>query len=271
MNLETRLKISATLKGIKKKPVSEETKMKLRLINLGKKYSPETIEKRASKMRGRVVSEETKLKISIARKNGRPSLPKGTYHHSEETRRKISESNKGQIRGAFQSSEYKERMRKLQTGKKYSLETRKKISEIVTKSYSEGVHTYKKSGCEKVIENLLQEKDLRYKYQYYIVRKGFCHAVDFFLLDYNIAIECDGDYWHGSSVMFKDENEIHKIRKITIREMREKDSYQTKFIEQLGIKMLRLPEWLIHTCLGDCEDLIDRYILDSHIMTNKVS
>ena len=43
MDEQTKKKISRALKGIKRHPLSEETKMKLRLANLGKKQSSETI------------------------------------------------------------------------------------------------------------------------------------------------------------------------------------------------------------------------------------
>lgn len=98
---EVRRKISLSLTGRKKHPLSEETKMKLRLANLGKKQSFETIVKRVAKLKGRVYTPEQRMHISVARKNGKVSRPAGTWHHSKETLKKIADSNRGQIRGSI--------------------------------------------------------------------------------------------------------------------------------------------------------------------------
>lgn len=78
--------------------VSDETKEKIRQANLGKKCSPETIEKRASKRRGKPtwnkgiktgpISDEKKTKISQSTRG----IPK-----SQETKDKISATKKGSI------------------------------------------------------------------------------------------------------------------------------------------------------------------------------
>jgi hypothetical protein len=51
--------------GHKGKKLKESTKQKLREINIGKKQSKETIEKRMIKIRGRKLSEEHKKKLSL--------------------------------------------------------------------------------------------------------------------------------------------------------------------------------------------------------------
>lgn len=69
---ETRHKMSLARKGAKRKPLSEETKEKLRVANTGKKATP-----------------EARVKMSLARKG----IKRGAL--SLEARRKISESRKG--------------------------------------------------------------------------------------------------------------------------------------------------------------------------------
>ena len=70
-------------------------------------------------------SEETKIKISEARK-GKPSWNKGkTGIYSEETRRKLSEAKKGK---KF-SEEHKRKMSEAKKGKKLSEEHKRKMSE----------------------------------------------------------------------------------------------------------------------------------------------
>lgn len=70
-------------KGI---PLTDEQKEHLRQINLGKKQSIETIEKRRKKIVGHEVSEETKQRLRDANVGQKKS---------DETRRKISEAKKG--------------------------------------------------------------------------------------------------------------------------------------------------------------------------------
>jgi group I intron endonuclease len=94
-------------------------------------------------MRGRSPSAETRKKLSEANK-GRTSAMKGKTH-SEETRRKISEAAKGRTRspehcqnlskakkGVPKSEEHKRKLSEVNKGKKHSEETRKKMSESRT-------------------------------------------------------------------------------------------------------------------------------------------
>lgn len=97
---ETKAKISAARRGKKRSPHSEEAKKKISISLRGRKQSPELIEKRASKLRGRkrpAFSDEWKMKISLSRR-GKPSWKKGivgVFHHSDETKKKIGDAERG--------------------------------------------------------------------------------------------------------------------------------------------------------------------------------
>lgn len=54
--------------------------------------------------------------------------------------------------------------------------------------------SYRKTGIEIKIENLLQDLNLKYKYSFILKNRQF----DFLLFDKKIIIECHGDYWHGN-------------------------------------------------------------------------
>lgn len=103
----------------------------------GKHHTEKTKKILSSYKKGIPLSEETKQKMSIAHKNNPPSKEHiqymikrkaelGPYTNSEETRRKISEANKGRIT----SQSTREKLSKAHKGKKLSEETKKKLSEI---------------------------------------------------------------------------------------------------------------------------------------------
>jgi hypothetical protein len=103
---------------MKNRIVSEETKEKLRLINLGKKHSEET-KRKMSENHNRDYSDPIFLeKMSIAAKS-----------RSLETRKKISENNKKLI------AEGRIGMK----GKKHSEETKRKMSESAKKRFNKFV------------------------------------------------------------------------------------------------------------------------------------
>jgi very-short-patch-repair endonuclease len=74
----------------------------------------------------------------------------------------------------------------------YSEKTIKKIRQATLKQMENKV--FKKTNIEKVIENYLKSKNIRYKYSFILEKRQF----DFLLIDKRIIIECDGDYWHAN-------------------------------------------------------------------------
>ena len=84
MKEETKIKISNSLKGIKRKPMSDETKEKIRKSKLGSKHGP--------------LSEETKEKIRLARLG---------YKMSDEQKEKLRTVHLGKK----YSEEHREKMR----------------------------------------------------------------------------------------------------------------------------------------------------------------
>lgn len=124
---ETKKKISISNKGSipwnkgkigvtpgNKNPRSDETKQKLREANLGKKQTQETVDKRTAKLKGHVVTAETRLKIS----NG----------HKGKT---VSEETRQKLRSKTRTDEQKQHLREINLGKQASDSTKQKLSGMV--------------------------------------------------------------------------------------------------------------------------------------------
>jgi hypothetical protein len=117
MSEETKIKIGKSNKG---KVRSEQTRKRLSESHKGKIMSEENKAKLIKANKGRVVSDETKKKMSKcqAGKNN----PMYGKHHSEETKKRISEKNKGKQNGKIISDEAKRKMSLSHKGKKLSEE-----------------------------------------------------------------------------------------------------------------------------------------------------
>ena len=116
---ETRRKISEGLKG---RIVGEATRQKLSEAGKGRKLRPHTDEERrriSEANKGRVTTEATRQKISEAKK-GKPL--------SMEARRKLSESRKGK-KGMTPTEATRQKISEANTGKVRSPESCRKISE----------------------------------------------------------------------------------------------------------------------------------------------
>ena len=149
-----------------------------------------------SKLKGIPLSEEHKRKISLILKG----IPK-----SEETKRKISLTKKGipsKLKGIPLSEETKIKMSLKRKGIPLSEETKRKISlklkgipkseEYKRKRLLQIVPT-KDTKIERLFQQKLEERGIPYQKHAILLNK---YQVDL-LLDKNIVIECDGDYWHN--------------------------------------------------------------------------
>ena len=105
-------------------PRSEEARKKIREANIGKIYTEE---------HRRKISESVKRNNEARRNNGDFfSSSQKVRIHTEETKRKMSESHKGKVI----SEEARNKIREAQKGKIYTEEHRRKISESVKLRYA---------------------------------------------------------------------------------------------------------------------------------------
>jgi len=121
--------------------ISEEQKAKISKTMTGRKYDPERVEKTRLKNLGRKLTKEQieRKKLTASRWNlGRKASP--------ETRRRLSESHKGQvpwIKGNSHSDQTKQKLREASSGpnnwtygKPRDQETRRKIAESVRQAHA---------------------------------------------------------------------------------------------------------------------------------------
>ncbi|MGD6803907.1 endonuclease domain-containing protein [Rossellomorea aquimaris] len=74
----------------------------------------------------------------------------------------------------------------------YSEETIEKIRQSTLKQMEE--QTFRKTNIEIIMEKFLKSNHINYKYSFILQKRQY----DFLLVDYNLIIECDGDYWHAN-------------------------------------------------------------------------
>ena len=207
--------------------------------------------------KGRKVSEETKRKLSIAKKGNTYSKGK---KHSEETRRKISLNNAQYWKGKKRSEETKRKISLAGKGHKLSEETRRKIglakkgnTNSKGKKHSEEtkrkmslkrlkqVFPPKDTKPEKHLQKLLDEIGIKYT-----KHKAIIGQPDIFV-NPNICVFVDGDYWHANPnphIKSKRKHsgykpDDHIIGKKDAKFMWAKDEKVNKTLEECGYVVLR--------------------------------
>jgi len=101
----------------------------------------------------------------------------------------------------------------------YSKETIEKIRRATLKQLEN--QTFRKTKIEKIIESVLSEMGVKYKYSFILEKRQY----DFRVKDYNLLIECDGDYWHGNPKFYPVLTERQKEKQ---KEDRKKDKIAKK-------------------------------------------
>jgi very-short-patch-repair endonuclease len=93
----------------------------------------------------------------------------------------------------------------------------------------------RRTSIEKAMANELDSRGIKYIEQYNLGNK---FALDFFLPEYNIVIECDGDYWHRRPEAIK------------------RDKAKNAYIKACGLSLYRFWESEINEDVGACVDIV---------------
>jgi len=166
-----------------------------------------------------------------------------------------SESLKGKKKGPY-SEGTKRKMSKSHKDKKCSEKTKKKISiantgniawnKDLTKETDDRVRKmsekallriqnnsgpFKDTKPELKMKEILNELNIQFEHQFRLQN----HLFDFHLLNTNILIEVDGDYWHGNPKKFSKLNKVQKI-------VKQKDLKKESFAKENNFILLRFWE-----------------------------
>ncbi len=128
----------------------------------------------------------------------------------------------------------------------YSEETIEKIRNATLKQMEQN-RVYK-SSIESKMEEILISLNINFKQSFVLNRSQF----DFLLIDYNIIIECDGDYWHRNlsiEKFRKNKNYIQINNEIN-------DAYKTLLAYSNGYYLLRFWESEIMLATDDVSEKI---------------
>lgn len=241
----------------------QETREKLRQLNLGKKQSQETIEKRRPKLRI-PCSEEKKKKISIAVTGCK---------RTEETKEKIRQKHIGMKQSKEciakrvakntgkkhppRTEEFRERTRiKVNTFyanrtpeyiENYCIERRKQMDNPITRQklrmanirrLQNGGIKISHSKPELKVKKLLEDLHINFIHQYYVKDIKHDYVADFCIPENKLIIEADGDFWHHYPTG------------------REIDTIRTLELTFNGYKVLRFWERDIHNNIGFIKNII---------------
>jgi G:T-mismatch repair DNA endonuclease (very short patch repair protein) len=94
------------------------------------------------------------------------------------------------------------------------------------------------SSIELAVKSALDALDVNYRHQWYAYERCY----DFYLPDFNLAIEVNGDYWHAAERIFPDAETLHPDKKIKVKEIRDYDADKLERLVNHGHGVLVLWE-----------------------------
>jgi hypothetical protein len=156
------------------------------------------------------------------------------YKHSDLTKQKISESQKGKSLTDEHKFNLKKPKKTKRIGFKHTQYTKDKLSLITKNQWVNGIHKpiFKSQGQQEVIK-ILKEQGYSIQDEYFVDGKPY----DVFVKEKNLLIEFNGTYWHRDPRFFKSNNDVTKIW--------EKDKNKMLIAESNGyiIKVIWQHDW----------------------------
>jgi very-short-patch-repair endonuclease len=199
-------------------------------------------------LRAQKISENTKKALSkpkikqkiIADRKRRKE--KFGYINSPETRKKLSNTWKRKWKNGEVTEKQKQNLIKCrENSKKTQFKKGHEVPEVwkeaVRESRAKQIFPIKDSTIEVKIQELLKQIGIEFFTHFYIKDIKNKYRCDIFIPSKKLVIECDGDYWHGNSDMFKDEQLSDRI--INQKKL---DEQRTNQLINKGYMIIRLWE-----------------------------
>jgi very-short-patch-repair endonuclease len=158
-------------------------------------------------------------------KNSHPSIMSSSVKNQD---KKISDESKQKM-----SIAAKKRKVHGHTGHKHSQKTRERLRESTLSLINKGVFAQLKSKCHLGIRDILLELKLNFEEEKILE----CWSFDFYVVDYNLYIEADGDYFHSNPRIYPDGPKT-KTQKINWY----RDIKKNKYVIENNIKLIRFWE-----------------------------
>lgn len=158
-------------------------------------------ENTSAAQKGRIIPEETREKMRVSAKkkvfseSHRENLSKAGLGkiYSDERRKNIGNGLRGIKHGPI-SEQTKINMSKAGKGKHKMSEIHKLI---IKQSRAKQVFPLKDTKIEKKIQGYLQQLQVSFVSHKHISEIEHSYQCDIFVPQYNLVIECDGNYWHN--------------------------------------------------------------------------
>lgn len=117
---------------------------------------------------------------------------------------------------------------------------------------------YKMNSIEYQIGSILQKLNVKWVYErlFHLEKQSF--IPDFYLPEFNIIIECYGDFWHASPKMFNSDDYVHTGKTATM--IWDYDNNKKSLFESAGLDFLIFWGSDINESLDGCEQIITKHI-----------
>jgi transposase-like protein/G:T-mismatch repair DNA endonuclease (very short patch repair protein) len=171
--------------------------------------------------------------LNISRKILKSVLDKHNIKTENYLRKDYFESNKDNI-----IKTYKKGYSLGYVSKKFNCSVETIRNFLIKNNIERHPYCVKDTSIEIILKEILEELDIAYKPQHKIERKIF----DFYIADYNILIEANGDYWHGNPLKYKKLDSIqkeNKLRDLKKLEFAINNNYKILFLWEFEINEFR--------------------------------
>lgn len=103
------------------------------------------------------------------------------------------------------------------------------------------VNNIKMNRIEFLTATFLNSLNVKWEYEKLFVLNKKSYIPDFYLPEYNLIIECNGDYWHANPKLFKEKDEV-KRTKLTAKQIWERDEERINNFKQNKYNVITLWE-----------------------------